>query len=278
LQKHWAMTPNYSFILSILLFFTGLCVGSAQKELDLCDFNNSVFQSGEKLTYKLYYNWNFVWIPAGTLTFFILEEEKEYKIVVTGKTLESYNWFYIVDDVYTAKMDKKTFRPIWFKRDIKEGEYSIINEINFDYENGIVRSSLKHNDDETIFYEFEMIHCLHDLASLVYKLRNIDLEQVKKSKMINANLIFDEKTYEIPVKYLGEVKNKQIRNLGKLDLMKISPDLIAGNVFKDNTDMVIWVSDDQNKIPILIESPIKVGSIKAVLQAYENLKEPLFSE
>jgi hypothetical protein len=39
--------------------------------------------------------------------------------------------------------------------------------------------------------------------------------------------------------------------------------------------MVVWVSQDGNRIPVLIESPIKVGSIKAVLNAYENLKYPL---
>jgi hypothetical protein len=48
--------------------------------------------------------------------------------------------------------------------------------------------------------------------------------------------------------------------------------VIAGNVFKDDAKMTVWVSDDQNRIPVLIESPVSVGSVKMVLKEYWGLK------
>jgi hypothetical protein len=39
--------------------------------------------------------------------------------------------------------------------------------------------------------------------------------------------------------------------------------------------MKIYVSDDQNRLPIMIESPVSVGSVKAVLQSYEGLRFPM---
>ena len=56
--------------------------------------------------------------------------------------------------------------------------------------------------------------------------------------------------------------------------MKVSPDLIAGNVFKEGSQMMIWVTNDSNRIPVMVETPVKVGSIKAVLKKYENIRTP----
>jgi hypothetical protein len=54
--------------------------------------------------------------------------------------------------------------------------------------------------------------------------------------------------------------------------MKFQPEIIAGNVFNEDAHMTVWVSDDQNKIPVLIESPVSVGSVKMVLKQYWGLK------
>ncbi|MCY7327202.1 MAG: DUF3108 domain-containing protein, partial [Saprospiraceae bacterium] len=54
--------------------------------------------------------------------------------------------------------------------------------------------------------------------------------------------------------------------------LKFQPDVIAGNVFKEGEGMSVWVSDDQNRIPLLIESPVSVGSVKMVLKEYWGLK------
>ena len=61
---------------------------------DLCRIENKSFEGGEKLVYKLYYNWGFVWIPAGETTFYIKENEDTYEISVDGKTYPSYDSFF----------------------------------------------------------------------------------------------------------------------------------------------------------------------------------------
>ncbi|MGI9159404.1 MAG: DUF3108 domain-containing protein, partial [Saprospiraceae bacterium] len=53
---------------------------------------------------------------------------------------------------------------------------------------------------------------------------------------------------------------------------KFQPDVIAGNVFSEEAKMTVWVSDDQNRIPVLIESPVSVGSVQVVLKNYKGLK------
>jgi hypothetical protein len=50
---------------------------------------------------------------------------------------------------------------------------------------------------------------------------------------------------------------------------------LEGRVFKDDEDLSVWISDDENKIPILIQSKVIVGSIKAELISYEGLANPI---
>jgi len=258
-------------LLFFLLFMSGI---KAQVDANLCHQENTVCKSGEKLTYSLYYNWNFIWISAGWLEFEIIEEGEYYYANVTGKTHDSYNWFFEVDDHYSSMIRTKDMMPLSFKRDITEGDYHLVNEINFDYENDIVLSSVRINEGETSLYTFEMNDCIHDLISLCYNLRNMDIDLLKNTKHIMTDLVFDDQIFHIPMKYLGEVKNKKVKKLGRFDLMKVSPDLIEGHVFDTKSQMIIWVSNDENRIPVLIETPIKVGKIKAVLKSYENIKEP----
>ncbi len=68
---------------------------------------------------------------------------------------------------------------------------------------------------------------------------------------------------------------KKIKGLGSFDVLNISPDLIEGHVFEDGDKMNIWVSNDSNRIPLLIESPLAVGSVKAVLKSHQGLKYEL---
>ena len=65
---------------------------------------------------------------------------------------------------------------------------------------------------------------------------------------------------------------KKIKGLGVFEAYVFSPATIAGEVFKDGDEMKVWVSKDQNRIPLLIESPIAVGSVKAVLMDYKGLR------
>ena len=52
----------------------------------------------------------------------------------------------------------------------------------------------------------------------------------------------------IKVRYDGKRRQKS-KELGTYHTIKVIPDLVVGNVFKDGDKMKIWVSDDANKLP-----------------------------
>lgn len=244
-------------------------------EIDPCLGSNTVFEDGEQITYKLYYNWNFVWLPAGEVVFKVKEKETEYHISAVGKTYSSYEWFFKVDDYYETVLDKKTLRPKSFVRDIKEGKFYLYNRINFDQKNGKAVSYQGRDKNSTKREEFSFSNCMHDMLSIVYYLRNVDYAYLKPKQNFPVEIFLDGKGWPVNVTYNGKEKNVKIKGGDKYNTLKLSPQMIAGAQFKEGTKMNVWVSDDNNKVPVMIESPVSVGSIRAVLSDYKGLKHPL---
>jgi hypothetical protein len=92
---------------------------------------------------------------------------------------------------------------------------------------------------------------------------------------IFLNFFLDNELYPSYFKFLG--RDVLQSKYGKFKVIKLAPLLIKGTIFKGGEKMVVWVTDDDNHIPVRIESPISVGSIKVDLMGYENLRHPLTS-
>ena len=77
------------------------------------------------------------------------------------------------------------------------------------------------------------------------------------------------------IRYMGKENIKT--KYGKFRAIKFKPLLLKGTIFEGGEKMTVWVSDDGNKIPVRIESPISVGSIKVDMMTYRNLRYRLSS-
>jgi len=62
---------------------------------------------------------------------------------------------------------------------------------------------------------------------------------------------------------------------GKVKSLKFRPLVQKGRVFKEQESLTIWISDDQNKIPLRIKATLKVGSLRADLTRFKGLVAPM---
>lgn len=259
--------------LFLLLFF--LVSSSFNTEpIDPCGVVNESFQDGEHVVYKIYYNWNFVWLSAGEVDFKLTETEDHYIVEATGKTYKSYEVFFRVNDYYKTVIDKETMLPLEFERNIEEGGYRFYNKLEFDQRLGEVISYSGKNKDNVTAKIYPIENCMHDMLSTVYFLRNINFANLESVQKFPINMFIDDEVYPIDITYEGRSK-KKIKGIGEIDAVKISPQVVAGVVFTNEAKMDIWVSDDENKVPLVIESPISVGSIQAILKSHTGLKHSL---
>jgi hypothetical protein len=250
-------------------------------DYNFCNTSNLAFQVGEKAQYRAYYNLNFIWLPAGDCTFTLEDSEQNgrsaYHITAFGRTLNSYEWFYKVRDTYETYIDKETMLPLRFKRNVNEGGYLIYNDIIFDQSNKKAKAKFGKTAETAEYKEFDMNGCMHDVLSIIYFTRNLDFDNYSIGQKIPISIFLDNENYKLHVKYLGKEK-KKIKELGNFNVIKFSPLLVKGNMFKDVEKMIVYVSDDKNRVPLMIESPVSVGSVKIVLKKTENLRHPFVAK
>lgn len=238
-----------------------------------CITTNNTFQHGEELTYKIYYNLNFIWVPAGEVTFKVFDEGNQYHYQAIGQTYDSYEWFFKADDRYDSWVDKNTLLPNYSERNVREGKYTIFEKIAFNQSGRrtTVWRARKKGDTETKT-DHSVTDCVNDVLSSLYNLRNVDFASQNAGAAVPFKVFMDKEEYPLKMKYLGKDDNKKVYGMGRYNTLKFKPDVIAGNVFKEDEGMTVWVSDDQNRIPLLIESPVSVGSVKMVIKQYKGLK------
>ena len=122
---------------------------------------------------------------------------------------------------------------------------------------------------------YKVPECVQDVLSAIFYARNINFDQYKKDDKIQFSMFLDNEIYEMYIRYLGKETVKT--RYGKFKAIKFKPLLIKGTIFEGGEKMTVWVSDDGNRIPVRIESPISVGSIKVDMIYNRNLRHQLTS-
>ena len=258
--------PKKILFIAFALFFS-LPV-FAQSEF--CAAKNTSFKDGESLVFRVYYNLNFVWINAGNAYFNTKVEDvngrKTYHITGDGKTSKSYEWVYKVKDRYETYVDKETMLPVRFVRNVNEGGFKINQDVAFSQSKGEAISAGK---------SYTIPKCTQDVLSAIFFARNIDYSKYNPGDKIPFTMFLDDKVYSLYIKYMG--KEDIETKMGTFHSIKIVPLLIEGTIFNGGEKMTIWVSDDKNHLPLRVNSPILVGSIKVDLMSYGNLRNPFSS-
>jgi hypothetical protein len=226
---------------------------------------NNAFQADEKITYKIYYSVIGIYVNAGSATFTMsttkLNNADVYHAVGEGSTNSKYDWIFKVRDRYETYLNVSDLQPVKFIRNVNEGKYSKHEEITFNQQT---------NTAVTKNGVYKVPVNVQDVISTMYYTRNINYSQYKPGDKITFNMFLDDKVYNMYISYIGKETIKT--RYGKFNTIKLKPLVIKEGVFKGDEKMTIWITDDQNHIPVRIESPVSVGSIKIDLVQYENLK------
>jgi hypothetical protein len=262
------------FLLLAILFST---YSKAQKIID----QFPVFKAGERITYKASYNWGFIWINAGHVEFKVSETQFEnqdvYHLNCYGTSLKSYDWLFKVRDYYQSYVLKENFEPVYYDRNTYEGGFQVHNRFSFDYNDNVIYSETQNSDRPYKVDTLNINQTIYDVVSGVYLIRNLDFDKYQVNDTIPIRMVIDNEIFNLYVRYLGKETIKT-HNKRTFRTIKFSALLIEGTIFRGGEDLFVWVSDDLNRIPILVEAKILVGSVKATLNTTENLKFSLASE
>lgn len=264
----------------LLIFLFAFLYGSTQSNRG-CNIVNNAFKSGETLVYEMSYTWFLVWTDVGEVKFTVNTDKRFGKehlhLKAVGRSYAFYDWFFKVRDLYESWVDPTTLEPRYFNRDIYEGGFTKENEYNFNWNKNELSVRVRRKQGANRFDTLKIDKCTYDVVTAIYVARNLDFSNVKPGKVFPVKAIMDEKVYDVGYRFLGR-EEKKIADIGLFKCLKFQVDVVAGDIFKGDQKIYVWVTDDNNKVPVFIESPIIVGKVMARLKSVSGLKHPLNSK
>ena len=241
------------------------------------------YQAGEKLVFTMHYRWGSIDSDVGWANVVLdttrLNGTKTFHTMVFGRTTRLFDIFFKVRENFQSWFTYDGLQPLRFTRDTHEGKYVARN--TYTYRRGVMAQDhiaaevyTSSKGDQSL--ELPLDKCTFDLPALFYFARNMDFDKVVPEVKYPMTFAIDEDIYNVYFILRGR-ETINVKGLGTVRAIKFSAKLLSGNVFTGDADLDVWISDDENRIPVLFEAPILVGVASGRLKSAEGLKHPFSS-
>jgi hypothetical protein len=277
MEKQRAMkNKSLMLILLAVMFpaFMGLTGFRSNDEDPPKKIQNDSFQAGEILTFRVHYGA----VTAGTAKMEIKKQpvtvngRECYHIVGKGISSKTFSLFFRVNDRYETFVDKELLIPYKYKRRIEEGSFKHYTEVEFDQEK---HKAYERKSGVSHIETYEVPPSIQDVMSAFYFARTQDFTNAKPGDITTYQNFIDRKVHDLDVEFIG----REVIEVGdiKYKTVKLKPLVREGGIFQHEGDLVLWISDDLNRIPVRVESGLVIGSIQVDLKKAENLRHPMTS-
>lgn len=258
------------FTIQLFLLFLFL---SAHGQEAYRQIDNKAFDAGERFKWRIFYDSWLVDMVAGYGEVELKNSQKPfnnreiYHIDAKGYSVGLFNIFFKVRDKFDSFIDKEFIAPHYFIRQTREGGYRKNDEYRFYQTENYVISRADTVDAPAY---------IQDIISAFYYTRTIESDTFKVGDRIPFTFFLDDSVYVSSLLYEG----KEIIDieLGTFSCLRLKPGMATGEVFTKKFPMTVWVTDDENHIPVYAESAVVVGNIQVELVEYSGLKNPLNSK
>lgn len=237
------------------------------------------FQHGEKMEFVLHYRWGTINTDVATATVALdsltYNGEKAFRCSAYGKTSRMFDLVFKVREDFDSWFTRDGLKPLKFTRDTYEGGYEAKNTYHYiwDAAEPYIAADVYSSKRGMKAITLPLTPCTFDLPSLFFFARNMDFDVVEPGRRYPMTFAIDDDVYNVYFILHGR-ETKKIPGLGTVKTIKFAAKLLEGEVFKGEEDMLIWVSDDENRLPVYFEAPLLVGVASGRLSGYEGLKHP----
>ena len=235
------------------------------KKLQLRKIRNDAFGVGERLVFDV----NYLNITAGEAVMAIpsmdsIAGRRCFRIEFTVNSTPFFSSIYKVEDRYFTFVDAEAIAPWRFEQHIREGSYKRDFVADFDQIRHVAKTSEG---------QYEIPEYVHDIMSAFYYARLIDYSSFKVGEGPTLFNFYKDKSNELKVKFLGRQELEV--EAGTFNTIVVEPLVREGGLFKSEGRIVIWLTDDERKIPVRVNTKVIIGSIDTELREYSGLVGPL---
>jgi hypothetical protein len=254
-------------LVAVLLLIV-ITSATAQKKNEFRTSTNNAFRDGEKLTFDVKYGF----VTAGIATFEIPKIKKisgrdAYHVTFEVNTVPSFDTFFKVRDRYETYIDVEGMFPWRFEQHIREGSFSRDFSAFFDQRKGKAKTSKG---------EYEIPKYVNDIVSAFFYARTLDYSNLKVGDKIPLKNFYKDKVYDLDVVYHGKETIEVAA--GKFECIMVEPLVQEGGLFKSEGSIMLWMTNDEAKMPVRVKTKVVVGAIDADLTSYKGVYGKLTSK
>ena len=258
-----------------ILYLVFLC-----STLMLSQTQVTAFGPDEKLVFTASYNMSGILNDLAQVTMQTSEVKTSkttlLRLKCTASTYSKWDSFFKIRDLYESYVNPRTLTPYLYKREIDEGGHYKFIKYTFNHRSKTVKSFRRQRSKnfESGFWDRENTINLNpgtkDLVTTLYHIRNLDIHKASVGSSDTFTVLFDNEEIKINFKLLGiETINTA---LGKKECYKIAININNSDVLKGRDNNLIWLTKDENKIPVYAKFKIAVGNGELRIKEATGLK------
>jgi hypothetical protein len=248
----------------VLILIT--CFAPAFSQDEASKTKEVAFQAGEQITYKLKYGIfsaaeAVIKVENSPLKF---NGHPAWHINTTAKTVGTFNLLFKVRNEYHSYIDPVTLLPYYYSETRQESSYKHSDKVTFNHETNVITADKG---------KFPFKGNVFDFLSCYYFARNIDVSNLKIGQTLELHYFLEDGIHALTITFMGREQVKC--GLGTFNCLKFNPTIIPGRIFRKNSKLYLWITDDKNRIPIKAHVELIVGSLVMDLSQASGLKYPL---
>ena len=243
-----------------------------------CKLTNTAFASGEDIKYDLYLNLGFFNARAGRGSLSVTEAnyrgENAYKMVMLFNTSGLAGSLYTVNDTLTSFIDKD-IRPLLFTKEAFEGKDYSVERQSYTYDGDKVKIRAfrvmngKEQFDEVVTTEY----CTYDYLSVLPYIRNLDYADMRPGDRHHIRFIAGRKPVNMYVNYQG-ISSVKANNGKNYEVINLTMTILDDAFSNQKEALKASLTNDENRIPVIIDTSLRIGTIRAVLRDVSGTRHP----
>ncbi len=263
--------------LLILFFLQGLFFTAATAQ---CTYKNTAFKSGEFLSYNLYYNWQFVWVKAGTASMSTVQSHYDgksaYRASILTRGNERVDEMFVLRDTLLCYSSLE-MAPLYYRKGAREGKRYTVDEVFYNYNKGKcnVKQHRQHNDGTHSWMNHSYDDCIYDMMNMFLRARSFNPEGWSKGYVVNFPIADGDGRTPAQIRYRGKtiVKGDNGVKYRCLQLSYMEQD--SKGKYKEIVRF--YVTDDMNHIPVRLDMFLRFGAAKAFIVNMRGIRNPMNS-
>lgn len=260
-----------------------LCAILGMQSQTQCKVENQCFQAGEEMTYDLYFKWGLVNTKAGVSTLKTSSEKYSgkdaYKMILTAKSTGVVNKVFSINDTLSSYMSKGLV-PLFFHKNAEEGGDHTLENMVYTYNPSgeiSVHTKRTKNGVERFDENIKFNSCVYDMVSVVFYARTLDFASMKKGEETRVDFLSGKRKGYMMIEYQGVEKMKANDNK-TYSCIKLVLSIInaSDKAFEDKQEaMKVYITNDENRMPVRLDSKLNVGTTRAILKSYKGNRHPV---